>query len=761
MHVLTDLLAREGAYGAILLALGAGPASFLSDRFDAGSRIALAPILGFCLGTCVATTVLEFIPTGSSYWMLVPLALGSAALAVWRTLKARRSESWRRRLPARDVVALLLVCLTVIGPLSYVLHERHSVGPTAYYYTDVDNYVAVQDAAQRTSLHSARQEWLRHASAGTRFANLTQREWAFIAWFDNNLDATPLNSNVNALLGLGATATNSPFLIMMLLMGALGAFAAVRYATRSRTWMAVIAGALFGGPLFLELWFDGYQAAIIGLGLLMPICMLGAETLRGHRRADVWLLALTLACLLTAYPLYVPIIVVAGGLVLAWTGWRRSRRGEPVRGNLRLVLGRVALLIALTIVFNLVAFTRAITYYHRVLNNTFALPRVSYHLPLEVLPGWLAQTREFWLLTPLGSGGLKQVLLGALIPAAFLAIIVVGLRRHRIALALVALAGLAALTAYYSYSSREACTYCGERDTLALAPIVVVLAALGLASLLATPSRWSRAIGVAGAVLVALAVGQRARVELQRFSNGSYFLDSADRSVLSHLPKSANAVLLEGFGETTSAQGEQPLVYHLANEYLPGRVSIVLGSDLYGGIEYLDFGHVVSPGPEFNPHYEYVLTRLPGIETTRRVIARSGGIALERRTQPLDIMTYAGIVAPLERIDYTGTAWLQPEMPLEMYISGATPGPVWARLKLVGSEPITVPPQAGVRTRYRGDGVFVCVPASSRPPIRSASLRIAAAPLWGPIPHEPYPPPIPQEGVALAAMRAVVGHCTP
>ena len=77
VHVLTDLLAREGAYAVILLALGAGPAAFLSQRFDAGSRIALAPILGFCLGTCVTTTVLEFVPTGSSYWLLVPLSLGS------------------------------------------------------------------------------------------------------------------------------------------------------------------------------------------------------------------------------------------------------------------------------------------------------------------------------------------------------------------------------------------------------------------------------------------------------------------------------------------------------------------------------------------------------------------------------------------------------------------------------------------------------------------------------------------------------------
>jgi hypothetical protein len=54
MHIWTALGAREAALLAVLL-LGAGPASLLSSRFDTAARVALAPILGFCVGTCVTT----------------------------------------------------------------------------------------------------------------------------------------------------------------------------------------------------------------------------------------------------------------------------------------------------------------------------------------------------------------------------------------------------------------------------------------------------------------------------------------------------------------------------------------------------------------------------------------------------------------------------------------------------------------------------------------------------------------------------------
>lgn len=759
MHIWTDLLIREGILLLILLALGVGPASFLSERFDAASRLALTPILGFCAGTCVTTTMLQFAPADQTYWMLIPLGLLSTGVACWRKLYLDSpSSGWR--IGTRDLVQLLVVCVVVVGPLTYTLHEHHTVGPAAYTYTDVDNYVGEQDGAQTTSILKATNAWDQAQRTGTRFADLAQWDWSFFSSFNANPNATPLDANVNATLGLGATDTNSAFLIVLLLIGALGAFATVRYVTRSTTWMAVLAGALFGGPMFLELWFDTFQAAIIALGLVMPAAILGSEALRSHRNADLSLFALVLACFLADYPVLFPILIITVALILGWralTIWRDGHQLWPLLPTAAASVGTVVILI---IMFDNVNFVHSFGYYRKLLNNTVPLPRVSFHLPLEVLPGWLLQTREFWYMPSLGTD-IKQVVLGGLVPLAFLSFIIIGIRRHRITLALVAFAAICALVAEYAYTSREACTYCAERDLLPLGPILAVLLALGLATLLATPKRWGRTLGLVGVGLVIVTVGQRTRVELTRFSDGSYFLDSANRSVLAGLPSNAKALQTEGYGETLSAQAENPLVYYLADEHARGRTSIVLGSNLNNAISYLDFGVTESPGPEFRPDYTYILTRFAGIQTDRRVVARSGGIALEQRTARLDITPYSGLEAPLERLDTSGMAWVQPGLPLQLYVTGsATHERVWAKLTFHSRTPVSVPSQTDVHFLQRGNSLTVCVPATGTGVVRGVVLRLTASAVNAPTLSEEFPAPTPYESVALTAMYATTGQCT-
>ena len=58
---------------------------------------------------------------------------------------------------------------------------------------------------------------------------------------------TPLASNVNALLGLGAIDTYDSFLTVLLLMGALGAFASVRHFARAPTLTATLAAVAVRG----------------------------------------------------------------------------------------------------------------------------------------------------------------------------------------------------------------------------------------------------------------------------------------------------------------------------------------------------------------------------------------------------------------------------------------------------------------------------------------------------------------------------------
>lgn len=763
MHIWTDLAAREAVYLALLLGIGAGPASFLSDRFDAGSRIGFAPVLGFCVGTCVTTTLLQFWPTNDTYWVLIPLALASLAVAGWRTARTRGAPRWRSRLPLMDLAAMVLVGLAVAGPVNYTLHERHTAGPAIYTYTDGDNYVAVQDAAQTVSLHTADTRWIALKHGGGRGHNLAQYTWEFFANQGSNLDATPLDSNVNALLGLGGTDTFAPFLTMLLLAGALAAFAAVRYWSRSRSWLAVLAGGLFGGSMFLELWFDSYQAAIVAIGLVIPFVMLCDSALEGWRRADLALIALLVATFLTVYPLYLAILAGAAGLMLLARALAIRRAREPLAPMIRRLAGAIAMVVVLAILFDLVGFTRDIRYYRIVLDGHLQFPRVGYTLPLSVLPGWIAQTREFWNMPSLFSSGPKQLLLGGLLPLMFVGFVVVALRRFRPALALVGVGAVCAVLAEYSYLSEKSCTYCAERDLLPLTPIAAVLIALGLCALIASLDRRARIVGAFGVLLVVAAVGQRVRVELTRFANSSYFLDSADRSILTKLPHQPGSILEEGFESSIYAQAEQPLVYHLINERYPGRQSIVLGSNIGNAIAYLDFSTVViPPGPEFDPNYRFVLTRFAGVATARHLIARDGAVALEERVKPLDVVPYAGLATPLERLDEAGIVWVQTQYPLQMLIVGNDGNrPTWARLTFYSRRPLTVPQQPNVRSRfYGGHTLIACVRATGTEPVREARLGIDGQLAPGTPPPGLFPPAMPLEGLQLTSMYALAGRCT-
>jgi hypothetical protein len=760
MHIWSALAAREVALLVMLLLLGSGPAAFLPARFDAVMRIALAPLLGFCVGTCITTTILWFAPVNDTYWVLIPLSLGSAAVALVR-IRRRRTAGEQPSLPRlRDVAALLLVAVAVTLPTTVALHHRHTVGPAAFVYTDGDNYVAVQDAARTVSLHSARDAWQHFLLTQRRFKNQSQFTWAYIADVGSNLDATPLDANLNALLGLGAADTFSPFLLVLLLMGAGGAFAAVRYFARSSTWAAALGGCLFGGPLFLELWFDTYQAAIIAIGLVVPFVMLVYEAMREDRRATLALLALLLGTVLTVYPLYVVILLATVGLIIAVKGALQLRAGVAWRPLVRPVALRVAAVAVLAIVFDPVAFLRDVHYFPLVLNGTLSLPRVGYSLPLDVLPGWIAQTRDFWGLAGLGHGGAKQILLGVVLPLLFLGFAGYGLIRHRMAWPLVGLGAVFAVVAEYAYLSQHSCTYCAERNLLPLGPIAAVLVSIGLAGLLRAHVRWVRVIGALGIAIVFVAVGQRARIELQRFSESSYFMDSENRDALGGLPRGRGSVLVEGYGASFAAQAEQPLVYHLVNERSAGRASIVLGSNLGNAISYLDFGAILTPGPQLDPRFRFVLTRLGSVATDRRVIRRSGSIALEERVKPLDVTPYAGLGLGLLRIDPSGTAWVQTQYPLQLYVLGSDGGrPAWARLVFRTSVPVVVPRQAAVRSRLVGQTLTVCVPARGQEPFRQATLHINAQLHNAPIPHALFPPSMPFEGLALTAMRAVSGSC--
>ena len=457
-----------------LLALGSGPAAFLGRRFDGAARIALAPVLGLCLGTSVFTTLIWFTAAENTYWLVPVLAALSLAAAVWRVRRgidpgpdADPSTPGRRRFPRLglfDAIALLAVCVIVAAPLDYTLHQRHTTGPIGFAVWDSVDYTAEPDGMEQESIRQASKPLSasevrgfingsggKHpAAASLQRSNFVRLFWTFYASGDQNLDAAPLSANVNAFLGLRGTQTQGLFLIAFLLAGALGAFGAVRYATPDQRWAAPFAGVLFAGPLYMQLVVDGSQAAVCGLGLVLPLIAVGFDALRERRPASLVLLALVGSGLLAIYPLFAPTIVLGALAVLAVAGVIAWRRGELTRRLVLRALLAIGIVVALAAVFDLVAFTRDVRYWRDVLRGDyFAAGLPQYHLPLSVLPGWLLQTREFYGLTELGHASWHEVLIGLVIPLVLVAVALFALVRRRAALVVLPFLLVAAAFAAY------------------------------------------------------------------------------------------------------------------------------------------------------------------------------------------------------------------------------------------------------------------------------------------------------------------------
>jgi hypothetical protein len=760
VHIWTDIITRELAMLVTLLALGSAPASYLSRRFTAASRLAMAPLLGLCLGTCVFTTIMWFTGARNTYWLLPVVAALSVAVALRGWL---RRSSWGRGAPAwpprafaravgvRDGLALALVCVVVAAPLSYTLHERHSVGPTGFEVWDAFAFTAEADGAVQDGIHAAEHKANRF---GQSFA---QQYWAGTASHEQQFDAVPLSANLNELLGLGATDTQSLFLIAFLISGALGAFAAVRYAAPRPSWAAPLAGVLFAGPFFLQLVSDGSQPAICGLATILPITAVGADVLRRARIASLVVFALLISGLLALYPLFVPAVAITGAIVLAILGAIAWWHGRLDRRRLLTAAAAVGLIVLLSALFNLVSFFRDLRYWETVLNGGYYLSGLPhYHLPYSVIPGWLLQTREFYFLTELGSTSAKQVLLGVVLPLGFIGVMLFGFRRSRASRVLALLIVVYALMGYYTSASHD-CSYCTDRALLPIAPLSIGLLVLGIASLVTAPSQWMRWTGVLVAIVALVAVGQRTREERLRFANGGYFLESANRAVLSHLPPNEGSLLIEGYGQQPArAPGELPLTYLLGFERNRGKVSVVSEYTDYAGLAYLLNANPLNP--QFDSRYRYVLTRFAGVQNGRRVLARSGSVALQERTGALDATLVSGVALPAERHDGDGLAWVQG--PLQFIVTGGGSAPAWISLRFRASVPVSVPPERGVSSRRLPGGMLAaCVRATGNARLRRGGIALAFPLVPGIVPDEPYAVAGPPRGVQLTAMRAV-SHCT-
>jgi hypothetical protein len=752
-----DLLVREVAMLVMLGALGSGFASVLRPDPAWGSRLALAPVFGLAVATFVTTTTLALFPIGTGAWaVVVPLAVASVVVAVVR-LRPLRPRLTRGL--AVQVGALVALALVVSSAFNVPLAERDTLGPIAYRAYDAPGYGVQSYEYSKNTIGD-----LEPFAKFDHGPDLTKRYAAYQVALNQQIGFDTVGSTANVVFGFRHMSTQSAFVIALLVVGAFGAFAAVRSFTDRRVfWPALLSGALFAGPFFFQLFMDGSQAAIAGLALLAPVCLGGYRALRTRSLLDVVLFGVLAAGLQTTYPYFVP--PVAGAAVIVLVVWliRALRRGDAARWR----WGRIGVLLGLVIVVALalspIATARTVTYWHDLLKTNFAISASlpKFNLPFLDLFSYLFQTREFYFLPNALHSGLGQFGAGILAPLGLLGVVGVGLWRYRWALVLLPVVVLSGLLGAY-YMNRYDCSYCLQRSLLPIAPLALVAVGIGLVALWTWGPVWLRGLAVGAGLATLLVVGHLSTVEARRIVDGA--------SVNSHyltdlLPAVRNArggpIYFEAPGQTYFAPLDEPVIYHTVNEVSPEQMALSTEADDYSGLAFL--GGVHPTGREFTPAYRWIVTRVPSVRNgDRTVVTRKGPFALERRTGPFDIAVINGVTVADPRDDPNGDAWVTG--PMTYWVTSSVPRPVWARLTYAGpaarQATLAAPPNGRVIGRTAGSVTF-CVPVTTTAPLRRLTVNVgfpqAPAMSSGRQFDEKLLPP---HALRLAAMSTTTRECT-
>jgi hypothetical protein len=735
-----------------LAVIGLGPVALLHRSVDRATRLALAPAFGLAVSACVLVTALWRVP-GYKGWPLVLVLMAlSVALAVLRGRRAAPDAPERKplHLPGREALQLGVLVVVVLVALNLPLALMHTPGPAGgFRIADASGYVAEIDGAQKESIHSAK-------LAPPPYSDLTLQYWHGVSGGYQQIGFDAIAAYVNEMVGFGATDTHAPFLLCLILIGALAAWAAVRQVTATRSWAAVLAGLLFAGPFFRNLFMEGSQGAIAGIVMVIPTLLAGWWALRRRRFWDIVAFGVLAAGLQTLYPLFVPPLAVGGAIVLAVLGVRALVRNGFSAGATARAAGMLGGALVIAAAASPVAFERNVRYWKAILQGKQSYAGLPpYDLPPLTVPSWLLQTRELYFLPHLGGQPFSQLIVTLALPAMLLAVIVYGLLRNRVALAAAAPIVAAIVLANQTQTS-EGCSYCAQRSLLVVAPLAMVLIGIGLAAMRAR-GRTTALLVLPVSLLTLVAVGNMARHTILRTMYGSYLFDEQITKVMDKLPDQKGPVEVEGFADTYLAPMIEPLAYHHANEATDAPLSLPVESDPMNGLIYLGGKRPI--GTEFRPDYKYIVTRMPDVRVpTRRTVARSGPVALQERTGDLDATLLSGTVAPQAWQQSPATAWVPPAIPLQFYVLGNATKAPWLRLKLKASVAVGVS-GAGVTWGRSGDELTVCIPSGGPPPVRRAAVAFGFVPAPSPPPRNEYAVVEPPRGLQLTEMAPSATSC--
>ena len=134
----------------------------------------------------------------------------------------------------------------------------------------------------------------------------------------------------------------------------------------------------------------------------------------------------------------------------------------------------------------------------------------------------------------------------------------------------------------------------------------------------------------------------------RRAVDGAYVMPAALRSVLDAAAERDGSLQLEGFQAMPESNFEYPSAFADLRQTSDRRISSLPSAEAIEGKQAL------AEDQPFDPRYAEVLTRLPGVDSGRATIARSGPYALQRRSGPLDVTLASGVTVDAAKRDRDG-----------------------------------------------------------------------------------------------------------
>lgn len=748
--------------GFILLAglLGSGAAALIPGKLPAAARVAFAPSLGLAVGFPLMLTASQFIPMSvGAYAVLVPLALLSAGFAATRLMRAPPES---RRVPRLHVLGVAVALSLPLALLSAPLIEERSLGPVAYQVSDAVSYASYNDNLEGHA-------WGDESFGLGRADDLLAHKFLVSSYFQSG--TVPFASALEAAFGWQAVDSQSALMIALVAIGALGCFGLVLTITGS-AWAAMLAGALYAGPVNYQLFIDGSEAALAALAMLGPIAVAARRLLEAPFAAGA-LFGLVAVGMMTVYPAFLPPIVIGFALATAVL-LIRDRRREPLRLVAAATLAAVAVVVVgpVSLAKN-VSYARAVsdgllnkpadegTWNEPVLYGAFGevgeLPTIKetfppFYPPAETAPTWITQTRERYDLLPFSElPPLDVAFRGVVLPLLLVALALAGAWRYREWAFLLLAVTVSLALAYYGYQVQD-CSYCGQRALLAIPPILIVFACCGLVAaagwVAARSSRRNSGLAPAVAALVVLGTALYSdRALAERLVDAGYLFAPDAREVIDRAP---GKVLIEGAG------AGHPYTSYFESNLLPLATRLATGErpELdWKGLGIAIFPERYPPGLPGDPDYRFVFTRLAGIENDRRVIEQRGPYSLEERVAPLDVTVTNGVVADIAQRDPSGSAWVTG--PMTLLLADSKRRPATVVLEMTGPDAASVQ-LAGSGEIVHDDGrVRACVSAPGASPLRRVDvpLRFQERPGFLPV-ADLKDLPAPEEALELTSLSA-------